>query len=770
MTVAGELLRSREDPAQAPVSNPPSRLFLMINSFETGGSERQFVSLVKSLDSRCFSLDLGCIQPIGPLRELFSDVGSFPLGGNLYGWRSWQSRWKLARHLRQQRIQIAHSFDFYTNLTLLPAARWAKVPAVIGSQRQLGDLLSPAQSRAQKFAFQFCDAVVCNSRAAADRLMDTGFLEEKIRVIGNALLPEAFAATVPVLPRQPGVLRVGMIARMNAGYKNHRGFLQAAARLYAWLPDTEFLLVGDGPLRRELETEAGSLGIAQRVRFLGDRRDVAAVLASLDVTVVPSDSEGLSNVILESFAAGVPVVATRVGGNPELVSEERGILVPARDESALANAIHQILKDPSYRADVGRNARRFAVEQFSAERIAGKYQELYAEVLSGKLSAKRSILARGRNAYRSKLRVAIIAPSLRYVGGQSVQADLLLRHWASDLEVQARFIPVDPPLPFGLRWVQRVPGLRTLVRTPFYCARLWYGLRDADIAHIFSASYSSFLLAPLPAWIVARLRGKKTLINYRSGEARDHLQHSALAHAVLGHTDCLVAPSGYLVDVFREFGLAAETVPNIIDLSQFSYRKRDPLRPHLICTRGFHSYYSVDVVVKAFAKVQEAFPGAALDLVGGGPLESAIRQLVSEMRLSGVNFCGVASREQIGGYYDRADIFINASHLDNMPVSVLEAFASGMPVISTAPEGIRYLVEHGHTGLLSQPGDVDALAENVVRVLREPELALRLSASAFEQSRSYRWDSVREQWLRVYYSLVPAKARAVGESVVSARV
>jgi glycosyltransferase involved in cell wall biosynthesis len=768
MTVAGELLRS-EGSAQAEVSNPPSRLFLMINSFETGGSERQFVSLAKSLDPRHFSLDLGCIQPIGPLRELFSDVDTFPLGGNLYGWRSWQSRRKLARHLRQKRIQIAHSFDFYTNLTLLPAARWAKIPAVIGSQRQLGDLLSPAQSQAQLFAFRYCDAVVCNSRAAADRLVQAGLPAEKIRVIGNVLLPEAFATTVPALPRQPGLLRVGMIARMNAGYKNHRGFLQAAARLLDWLPDTEFVLVGDGPLRPELETEAESLGITHRVRFLGDRRDVAAVLASLDVAVVPSDSEGLSNVILESFAAGVPVVATRVGGNPELVSEERGILVPAKDDSALANAMHRMLKDPSYRTDAGSNARRFAVGQFSAARIAGKYQELYAEVLAGKLSAARSIPGSG-NASRRKLRVAIIAPSLRYVGGQSVQADLMLRNWAGDLEVQARFISVDPPFPIGLRWVRSVPGFRTLVRAPFYCARLWSGLKDADIAHIFSASYSSFLVAPLPAWIVARLRGKKTLINYRSGEARDHLQRSAIARAVLKRADSLVAPSGYLVDVFREFGLPAETVPNIIDLSQFCYRKRDPLRPHLVCTRGFHSYYCVDVVVKAFAKVQEAFPGAVLDLVGGGPLESAIRQLVFEMKLSGVNFCGVASRDQIGEYYDRADIFINASHLDNMPVSVLEAFACGTPVISTAPEGMRYLVEHGHTGLLSQPGDVDALAENVIRVLREPELAFRLSTNAFEQSRRYRWDSVREQWLRVYYSLVPSKAGAVQDSVVTARV
>jgi len=764
MTVAGELLWGTEDPAQARISNPPSRVFLMTNTFETGGSERQFVSLAKSLDSRCFSVDLGCIQPIGPLRELVSDVDAFPLGGNLYGLRSWQSRWKLARHLRQQRIQIAHSFDFYTNLTLLPAARWAKVPVVIGSQRQLGDLLSPAQFRSQKFAFQFCDVVVCNSRIAADRLLQAGLPEKKIRVIGNALLPEAFATTVPAFPRQPGVLRVGMIARMNAGYKNHRGFLQAAARLRAWLPDTEFLLAGDGPLRRQLETEAESLGIAQQVRFLGDRRDIAAVLASLDVSVVPSDSESLSNVILESFAAGIPVVATRVGGNPELVSEERGVLVPAKDAPALANAIHQILKDSSYRVDAGSNARRFAVEQFSAERIAGRYQELYAEVLSRKLSSKPPML-RGRNVPRSELRVAIIAPSLRYVGGQSVQADLLLRYWAGDLDVQARFIPVDPPFPFGLRWVQHVPGLRTLLRTPFYLAALWRGLHDVDVAHIFSASYASFLIAPFPAWLVARMQGKKTLINYHSGEARDHLRRSPIARAILKRVDLVVTPSAYLVDVFGEFGLTADPIPNIVDFSQFAYRPRAPLRPHLVCTRGFHTYYSIDVVVKAFAYVKKEFPGAQLDLVGGGPLESSIKELVSALKLSGVNFCGVVSRQEIGKYYDRADIFVNASRLDNMPVSVLEAFASGTPVISTSPEGMRYLVGHGRTGLLSEPGNPEALAENVLRVLRDPEFGLRLAANAFEELGRYSWESVREQWLHTYRALVPPGA-VIGKSVM----
>ena len=205
-------------------SPEPARLFLMINSFETGGSERQFALLTKSLDAGRFSLELGCIQTKGPLRDLFGEVTRFRLGGSVYGWKSWHSRWQLSRHLERKKIQIAHAFDFYTNLTLLPAARWAGVPVVIASQRQLGDLLSRGQSMLQKAAFRLSDCIVCNSRAAAERLIEEGIPEPKVRVIGNALAPELFASAAPLVPRSPGIFRVGMIARMNARYKTTLGF------------------------------------------------------------------------------------------------------------------------------------------------------------------------------------------------------------------------------------------------------------------------------------------------------------------------------------------------------------------------------------------------------------------------------------------------------------------------------------------------------------------------------------------------------------------
>lgn len=360
------------------------RLFLMTNSFETGGSERQFSVLAQNLRPEQFDVHLGCIQRIGPFAAQFGEVPEFWLGRNLYGLKSWRTRLRLSRELRQQHIQIAHAFDFYTNLTLIPAARFARVPVVIGSQRQLGDLLTSKQFRAQAMAFRWCDAVICNSQAAADRLAAGGLSRDKLFVIGNALPAEAFVSVSAALPRRQETLRVGMVARMNARYKNHSGFLRVAKRIHQRMPNVEFVLAGDGPLRVELEREAQTSGLGDRVIFLGDRRDIPAVMASLDVAVLTSDSESLSNVILEAMAGGLPVVAYGVGGNVELINETRGELVSAGDEVGFAAAVERLLSAPALRAELGKNARKFTEENFSLDHVRARYEACYQALLEKK--------------------------------------------------------------------------------------------------------------------------------------------------------------------------------------------------------------------------------------------------------------------------------------------------------------------------------------------------------------------------------------------------
>lgn len=358
-------------------------VFLMVNSLETGGSERQFAALAHSLDRSQFSLELGCVMEKGAFLEGLGEISRFPLRGSLYSITSCRSRFQLGRYLRQRRVAVAHAFDFYTNLVLIPVAWMARVPVVIGSQRQIGDLLTPAQSRVQRMTFALCDKVVCNSQAAAERLHQEGIPQSKLAVIRNGLPPSAFAQSSPALPPVPGLLRVGMIARMNHRAKNHLLFLTAAARVAARFPQVEFILVGDGPLRVELEEHARTLGLS-RVQFIGDRRDIPAVLASLDITVLPSSSESLSNSILESMAAGVPVIANRVGGNPELLGEDRGLLVPPNDDDALAAGIESLLRDEAQRVRLAHRARSYAQANFTIENMHKQHEELYLDLLQRK--------------------------------------------------------------------------------------------------------------------------------------------------------------------------------------------------------------------------------------------------------------------------------------------------------------------------------------------------------------------------------------------------
>ena len=216
----------------------------------------------------------------------------------------------------------------------------------------------------------------------------------------------------------------------------------------------------------------------------------------------------------------------------------------------------------------------------------------------------------------SKLRVAVVAPSLHILGGQSIQADRLLQSWQDDADVEAWLVPVNPVPPGWLRYATAVKYARTVATELTYFPALVQGLMKADVVHIFSASYTSFLLAPMPAIAAARMLGRPVLLNYHSGEAPDHLAQSRVARAVLRRTDLNVVPSSFLVDVFASFGLAAIAVPNTIDFDRFRFRSRGPLAPKLLSTRSFDSNYNVACTLRAF-KDRPGPPAGCVAHAGG---------------------------------------------------------------------------------------------------------------------------------------------------------
>jgi L-malate glycosyltransferase len=352
------------------------------------------------------------------------------------------------------------------------------------------------------------------------------------------------------------------------------------------------------------------------------------------------------------------------------------------------------------------------------------------------------------------MRIALVAPSLRILGGQAVQADRLLRAWKDDPDVEAWLVPVNP-IPAGiLRRAVEIKYVRTAATQCLYWPLLLREVRRADVVHVFSASYLSFWLAPLPAVLIAKLLGKPVVLNYHSGEASDHLRRSAIARRVLRWAERNVVPSRFLQDVFAGFDIRAEVIANTVDVDQFRFRTRTRLRPNVLSTRNFEPLYNVACTLRAFRLVQDRYPDATLTLVGGGSEDQRLRELVRELRLQHVRFVGRVAPDEIWRYYADADIYLQTPDIDNMPLSILEAFASGCAVVSTNAGGVPAILTDEKHGLLVQCGDHQAAADRILRLLADPVVAGRLTAAAHESCAAYDWNVVRSQWLAVYESTV----------------
>src|SRR5215471_7938490 len=193
----------------------------------------------------------------------------------------------------------------------------------------------------------------------------------------------------------------------------------------------------------------------------------------------------------------------------------------------------------------------------------------------------------------TRVNVAIVAPSMGILGGQSVQAARLLNSWQNDPAVRAWLVPINPALPPMLARAKRIKYLRTIVTQLFYWPLLVRELPRADVVHVFSASYSAFLISAMPAVLIAKLFGKPVVLNYHSGQARDHLRRSAIARAVLRRVERVVVPSPFLQVVFERFDIASHVVPNTIETQQFPFRRRTVLSPRILSVRSFEALYNL---------------------------------------------------------------------------------------------------------------------------------------------------------------------------------
>jgi glycosyltransferase involved in cell wall biosynthesis len=368
------------------------KVLTMITSFHIGGTERQVTNVSLRLDDSRFDLHLACMRDAGELRRELEgrrDIAR-PLFdiGSLYSLRTMVEATRLARYIRTNAIQIVHTYGLYPNLFAVPVAKCAGVP-VIASIRDCGDILKPWQRWVQKIVCRLADCVLVNAEAIRQTLIAQGYRPDNIAVIRNAVLPARAAAEYsPHSVREEmgwdaNTPVVVVLSRLNP-MKGLDYFLEAARMLSEEMPQTRFLIVGDGAIKRELEERAASLGLADKVIFTGFRTDVPRLLQEARLSVLPSLSEGLSNALLESMAAGLPVVATNVGGNPEIVEDGvSGILVPPRDATALKTAMLSLLRSPNRAFSFGKAGRNRIAEFFSVERSVREVENLYERLIGG---------------------------------------------------------------------------------------------------------------------------------------------------------------------------------------------------------------------------------------------------------------------------------------------------------------------------------------------------------------------------------------------------
>lgn len=346
------------------------------------------------------------------------------------------------------------------------------------------------------------------------------------------------------------------------------------------------------------------------------------------------------------------------------------------------------------------------------------------------------------------LRIGIVGPLPPPAGGMAMQTRQLAE-LLGGAQARVELVPTNPP--YRPAWVARLRGVRALFRLLPYLAALWRAAGRVDVLHVMANSGWSWHLFAAPAIWVARLRRTPVVVNYRGGEAGPFLASSAAAvRASMRHAARLVVPSGFLREVFAGHGMPAEIVPNIVDLRRFHPGAEGP-GPQIIVARNLEPIYDNATAIRAFAQVHARHAGARLVLAGTGPEEAALRALAASLGLqAAVEFAGRLDRDTMAARLRASRIALNPSRVDNMPNSVLEAMASGVPVVSTRVGGVPYIVAHGRTALLVPPADPDAMAQALLALLDDAGLHQRLRDAALADVQAYTWDAVGPQWAAVY--------------------
>ena len=331
------------------------------------------------------------------------------------------------------------------------------------------------------------------------------------------------------------------------------------------------------------------------------------------------------------------------------------------------------------------------------------------------------------------MRILLVCNYKGAVGGISGQVELLQRHLLAD-GYEATIFSTKGSLAYRLR-------------LPWKAERR---MKDCDVVHVHCCSGWGFLPAVVGVSAAKRMK-KRVVVTYHGGGAAAFFdKHPRLVHAYLGHADVNIVLNSAQAQVFARHHLLYTVLPNITDCPAGAYRPRDAMKPNYVCTRAHEDIYDISTLLRAFARVQQAYPEATLTLVGDGSRHGALQAEAASLGLKNVLFAGRVPNHDIYQYLDRADIMVSPSTVDNMPVSVLEGMNAGLLVIASHVGGVPDMIRDGDTGMLFEPGNADMLAERMLWPLEHGALASTTARQGHHAASRFCWEAIREPLYKIY--------------------
>jgi len=362
------------------------KIFYIIDNLLIGGAQIHLLKLAKEINKEDdFFAHITCLGQIDQeiAKEFNLPIHIFKMDCI---WRPffWVNFFRLVKFIKKEKPYIVQTYLNTSNVFGVFAAKSSGVPVIISSRRDAGHFRSKIIGALERITATMSDKIICVSEAIKNSMLKTGFLAwGKITVIHNGTDEIFFKDRNG--SKNVGYFNVSMVATMDRKIKGHSYFIEVAENIIKERKDVRFTLVGDGKLRSSLERYVNTKGLADYFNFTGKCKDLIEELNATDIFLVPSESEGCSNALLEAMAMGIPPIATAVEGNLEVIEDGiSGYLVKPKDPSAIADKISELLNSPEKMEKIGIEARKRIVERFTLKAMARNYIELYEKLIEKK--------------------------------------------------------------------------------------------------------------------------------------------------------------------------------------------------------------------------------------------------------------------------------------------------------------------------------------------------------------------------------------------------